>query len=81
MWRHTTYFDQFEAERLDLGEYTIERSLVGEHARQHGVATPRPGLEGGECGAERLAQAAADTDLVAMRLRIAVRTGHSTHRT
>jgi hypothetical protein len=81
VWRQTTYFDQFEAECLDLGEHTIKRSRVGEHARQDGVVAPRPGLEGWECGAERLAQAAADTDLVAMWRRIAVRIGHLTHRT
>jgi hypothetical protein len=76
VWRQATYFDQFEAERLDLGEYTIKRSLVGEHARQHGVVAPPLGLEGGERGADRLAQAAADRDRVILRLRTAVRTGH-----
>jgi hypothetical protein len=40
-----TEFDQFEAERLELGEYATKRSLVGEQTRQHGVAAPRPGLE------------------------------------
>jgi hypothetical protein len=28
--RQATDFDQFEAERLDLGEHTIKRGLVGE---------------------------------------------------
>jgi hypothetical protein len=50
-----TDFDQFEAERLDLGEYAVKRSLVGEQTRQHGVVAPRPGLEVRECAADRLA--------------------------
>jgi hypothetical protein len=74
--REATDFDQFEAERLDLGEYAIKRSLVGEHTRQHGVIAPRPGLEVGERAADRLAQATADTDLVTLRVRIATGSGH-----
>jgi hypothetical protein len=78
VWRHTTDFDQFEAERLDLGEYTVKRSLVGEYARQHGVVTPRLGFEVGERAADHRAQAAVDTDsvMLRLRLRIAMRTGH-----
>ena len=68
--------DELEAERLDLGEHAIERGLVGQHARQHRVVTFRPGLEIGERGADRLAQATADTYLVPLRLSVAVRTGH-----
>jgi hypothetical protein len=68
--------DELQAERLDLGEHAIQRGLVGQHARQHRVVTARPGLEIGERGADRLAQAAADTYLVPLRLSIAVRTGH-----
>jgi hypothetical protein len=74
--QEATDFDQFEAERLDLGEHAIKRSLVGEHTRQHGVVTPRPDLEVGERAADRLAQATADTDLVTLRLRIATGSGH-----
>ena len=43
---------------------------------QHRVAAARLGVQGGECAAYRLAQAAADTDTVPVRLRIVVRTGH-----
>jgi hypothetical protein len=57
--------------RLDA----IPASLVGEHPGQHGGITPRPRLESGKRGADRLAQAAADTDLVTLGLRIA-QTGH-----
>ena len=68
--------DELEAERLDLGEHAVERGLVGQHARQHRVVTAGPGLEIGERGADRLAQAAADTYLVPRRLSAAVSTGH-----
>jgi len=68
--------DELQAERLDLGEHTIQRGLVGQHADQHRVVTARPGLQIGERGAYRLAQAAADTYLKLRRLSVAVRTGH-----
>jgi len=68
--------DELEAERLDLGEHAVERGLVGQHARQYRVVTAGPGLEIGERGADRLAQAAADTYLVPLRLSVAVRSGH-----
>jgi hypothetical protein len=71
-----TDFDQFEAERLEFGEYAIKRSLVGEQTRQHGVVAPRLGLEVRERAAHHLAQATADTDLVTLRLRIATGSGH-----
>jgi hypothetical protein len=51
-------------------------SLVGGHPGQHGGITPRPSLKSGKREADRLAQAAADTNLVTLRLRIA-QTGHS----
>jgi len=68
--------DELEGQRLDLGEHAVQRGLVGQHARQHRVAAVRPGPEIGERGADRLAQAAADTYLVPLRLSVAVRTGH-----
>jgi hypothetical protein len=50
--REATDFDQFEAERLDLGEYAMKHSLVGEQTRQHGVvAVSGPGGRG---NAERI---------------------------
>src|SRR5580704_2378917 len=72
-WQQAADFDQFEAERLDLGEHAVERGLVGERTGQDGPVAPRPGLEGGERGADRLAQVTADTDPVALRLRVAAR--------
>jgi hypothetical protein len=75
-WRQAADFDQFEAERLDLGEHAVECGLVGEHTGQDGPVAPRPDLEGGERGADRLAQVAADTDPVALRPRVAAHTGH-----
>jgi ABC-2 type transport system ATP-binding protein len=71
--RQTAHFEQFEPERLDLGQHAVERGLVGQHTRQHGLVAVRAGLEDRERGAHRLAQAAADTDLVALRLRIPAR--------
>lgn len=60
-------FDQFETERLDLGEYAIEGGLVGEHTGQDGLVAPRPGLESGKRGADRLAKVAADADFITLR--------------
>jgi hypothetical protein len=68
--RQTPDFEQFEPERLDLGEHAVERGLVGQHTSQHGLVAVRAGLEAWERGAHHLAQAAADTDLVALALRI-----------
>jgi len=70
-------FEELEAERLALGARPVQRGLVGQHARQNGVLAPRPGLQRGECGADHLAQAAADADLVARRLRTAVSASHA----
>lgn len=63
-------FDEFQPERFGLGEYTVQRSLVGQHARQHGIVAVRPGPEAGERAADRLAQATANTDLVPLGLSI-----------
>ncbi len=71
--RQTAHFEQFEPERLELGQHAVERGLVGQHTSQHGLVAVRTGLEDRERGAHRLAQAAADTDLVALRLRIPAR--------
>jgi hypothetical protein len=35
--RKATDFEQFEPERLDLGEHAVERGLVGERTSQRGV--------------------------------------------
>jgi hypothetical protein len=71
--RQTPHFEQFEPERLDLGQHAVERGLVGQPTSQHGLVAVRNGLEDRERGAHRLAQAAADTDLVALGLRIPAR--------
>jgi len=57
-------FEQLEPERLDLGEHAVQRSAVRQGSGQHSVAASGPGLQGGEGGADRLAQAAPDTDAV-----------------
>jgi hypothetical protein len=71
------HFEKFEAERLALGERPVQRGLVGQHARQNGILAQEPGLQRGERGADRLAQATANADLVAQRQRIAVPAGHA----
>ena len=69
-------FEQLEPERLDLREYAVQRGLVSQRPGQHGVAAARAGLQGGECGAHRLAQEAAHTDAVPVRQRLVARAGH-----
>src|SRR5215475_11742818 len=69
-------FEQLEAERLDLGEHAVQRRAVRQRPGQHGVAAARPGLQGGECGAYRLAQVAADADPVPVRRRVVACAGH-----
>ena len=73
--RQAADFEQFEPERLDLREHAIQRGAVGQRPGQHGVAAARAGLQGGECGAYRLAQVAADPDTVPVR-RVVVCAGH-----
>src|SRR5215471_2659747 len=75
-WWQAADFEQLEAERLDLREHAIQRGAVGQRPGQHGVAAAGLRLQGGERGADRLAQAAADTDPVPVRRLISVGTGH-----
>jgi hypothetical protein len=74
--RKAAQLDEFQAECFYLGEHAVKRGLVGQCAREHGVRALSPGLEGWERGTDRLAQVAANTDLVSLRLGIAVRAGH-----
>jgi hypothetical protein len=74
--RKPAHLDEFQAKCFGFGEHTVKRGLVGQHAGQHGVPALRPGLEGGERGTNSLAQAAADADLVSLRLGTVVRTCH-----
>ena len=76
MRRKAAQLDEFQAECFYLGEHAVKRGLVGQCAREHGVSAVSPGLEGWERGTDRLAQVAADADLVSLRLGIAVRAGH-----
>ena len=70
------HFKKFEAERLALGEHSVQRGLVGQHAGQNRVAAPGPDLQPGERGTDRLAQPSADADLVPARLRTVMPAGH-----
>src|SRR5262249_22299136 len=69
-------FEQLEAERLELGEHAVQCRAVRQRPGQYGVAAARPGLQGGECGAYRLAQVAADADTVPVRRRVVGCAGH-----
>src|SRR5215471_5674990 len=69
-------FEQLEPERLDLREHAVQRRAVRQRPGQHGVGAARPGLQSGERGAHRLAQAPADTDLVPVRRGLVARPGH-----
>ena len=62
--------------RSRLGQHAVKRGLIGQHARQHGVAAVRPGPQGWKCGADRLAQLAADTNLIPLRSGLALRARH-----
>jgi hypothetical protein len=75
--RQAADFDQFQAERLDLGEHTVKRGLVSQDAGQDCVATSRPGSKRWKRGAQRLTQTAANTDLIALRRRTMADTGHA----
>ena len=74
--RQAADFEQLEAERLDLREHAMKRRAVAQRPGQHGVAAAGPGLQGGECAAYRLAQAAADPDAVPVRRRVVGCAGH-----
>jgi LuxR family maltose regulon positive regulatory protein len=69
-------FEQLEPERLDLREHPVQRRAVRQRPSQDGVSAARPGLQSGECGEHRLAQAATDTDPVPVRQRLVARTRH-----
>jgi hypothetical protein len=74
--RQAADFEQLKPEGLDLGEHCVQRGLVRQRSRKHGVPTARLSPQGGERGAHRLAQAPAHTDLVVPWLRPAMCAGH-----
>src|SRR6266516_517510 len=55
--------DEVEAERLDLGQYAVERRPV-QQAREHGVGAAPQRHQRGERGQHRRAQVAVDPDRV-----------------
>ncbi len=65
-----------EAERCGLGPHTVNRGLIGQHSRQHGVAAVHLGPQGGKRRTDRLAEPTADTDLVQLRLGLALLPSH-----
>ena len=61
------HFDQLQAERLDAGQYAVERGLIGQAAGQHGIAAV---VESGEVRkgcAQPISQDPADPDLEVVR--------------
>lgn len=69
-------FEQFESERLDLGQHAVQRGLVGDASKQRVRATCL-GVQGGERELHGAAQVAADPDLIARRkLPVAPLAGH-----
>ena len=57
-------FEQFEAERSDLGEHTEERRLIGQLPGEHGLRSLRLRTQVRELAELGLAQQPADADLV-----------------
>jgi hypothetical protein len=69
--------EQFESERLDLGQHAVQRGLVRDGASQQRVLTLGLGAQGGERAPHGRTQVAADTDLVAgRRLPVSLLAGH-----
>src|SRR5580704_8234315 len=60
--------EQFESERLDLGQHAVQRGLVRDGAAQQRVLAVDIGAQGGEGAPHGRAQVAADPDLVVHRL-------------
>jgi hypothetical protein len=69
--------EQFESERLDLGQHAVQRGLVRDGASQQRVPALRFGALAGERAPHGRTQVAADTDLVAgRRLPVGLLAGH-----
>lgn len=77
MRRQAADLDQFQPEGSDLREHALQRRLVRQRSRQHGVLSAGLGPESGERGPQRFAQVAAYADLVLRRLRSVVCAGHT----
>jgi hypothetical protein len=60
-----TDFEQLEPERLDPGEYAMERRLVGQCSCEKGLVIPRPGPQLRKGAEQPVAQLTSDVDLVA----------------
>src|SRR5580693_9698135 len=81
VWLPTADLEQFESERLDLGQHAVQRGLVRDGAAQQRVLALCLGAQGGERAQHGRAQVAADPDLVtglvaSWRLPVALLAGH-----
>jgi hypothetical protein len=65
----TAEFEQFEAERFDLGQHSVQRRLVGQRPGEHGLPSVCPCAQAWERAEQGFAQQPADPDLVADRPR------------
>jgi hypothetical protein len=63
-WGQAADLYQFETECFELSKHPIEAGLIGEKARQDGVATLDFRTQGRERQPDRLAQVPADPDFV-----------------
>src|SRR5690349_10443648 len=73
----TADLDEFQPERLDLGQYSVQCGLVRQVAGEQRVLALCLRAQGGERGAYRPAQPAPDADLVAHRAVHAVSPGEA----
>src|ERR1700761_6641723 len=73
----TPDLDQFQSERLDLGQHSVQRGLVDQVAGEQCVLAFFRRAQAGERGAYRPAQPAPDADLVAHRSTHADRPGEA----
>ena len=64
---HAAEPDQFEPERLDLGQHAVQRGLVRDRTSQERVRAPGLSAQARERAQHRGAQVAADTELAARR--------------
>src|SRR6476661_10654834 len=62
-------FEQFEAQRFELGQQPVQRRLVSQWSGEYGLRSVRLGVQIGERAEQQAAQHAADADLIADRLR------------
>ena len=74
--REAADLEQFESERLDLGQHAVQRGLIRDGTSQQRVPVAGLGLEAGERAQRRGAQVAADDYVVAQGTGVPPPAGH-----